>query len=94
MSDYRAGLVVLIGQITDSITQPIISYCSDNIDSRIGKRMFWFVAGNLVMFPLGAVFYNPSSSVLGVDDLDVASPSQYRPCLAFFLLTPTIMNVF
>lgn len=81
MSGYDSGLVVLVGQIVDAIFQPIISYCSDNFDTKLGKRMPWYIFGNILVLPCFFLIFNPPKSMLE------------GPNVSYFIAVPGIMNI-
>eukprot|EP01130_Rhizamoeba_saxonica_P015073 TRINITY_DN6692_c0_g1_i1.p1 TRINITY_DN6692_c0_g1~~TRINITY_DN6692_c0_g1_i1.p1 ORF type:complete len:494 (+),score=63.49 TRINITY_DN6692_c0_g1_i1:23-1504(+) len=49
---YLAGIVLLIGQITDSITSPLIGKASDGINTKYGRRRPW-ILGAAIPFAIG-----------------------------------------
>lgn len=55
VSKFTAGFVILIGQITDACSTPILGMLSDNCDSRLGKRVPWYIFGTVLM-PLSFFF--------------------------------------
>jgi Na+/melibiose symporter-like transporter len=87
LSEYDAGLVVLGGQIIDAIFQPLISYCSDNIDTPIGKRMPWYIMGNILVLPCFYMFFNPPDSVIGPDN------DNPEPKFMYFMIVPSFMLI-
>lgn len=87
LSDYQSGLVVLVGQIIDAIAQPLIGYFSDNIDTRIGKRMPWYLIGHVFIIPCFYMIFNPPDLAIGDNE------SNPKPNLFYFLLVPGIMNI-
>lgn len=48
-----AGLVVLIGKGWDAISDPIMGYITDNIQTRFGRRRFFFLIG---VIPIAVTF--------------------------------------
>ena len=40
---------MLIGQITDGFTTPLVGYFSDKTNTRIGKRKPWYIIGTLIV---------------------------------------------
>jgi Na+/melibiose symporter-like transporter len=50
----QAGTILLIGQLFDSITNPIIGVVSDSCRTRIGRRRPWLLASAI---PFGASFF-------------------------------------
>ena len=87
LTDYEAGLVVLGGQVVDAIFQPLVSYCSDNIDTPIGKRMPWYIIGNILVLPCFYLFFNPPDSAIG-PDIDNPEPNFY-----YFMIVPSLMLI-
>ena len=87
LTEYNAGLVVLMGQIIDAIFQPLVSYCSDNIDTPIGKRMPWYIIGNILVLPCFYLIFNPPDSVIGSNNDDP------QPVFSFFIILPSLMNI-
>ena len=83
----HAGLVVLVGQIVDAIFQPLVSFCSDNIDTRIGKRMPWYIIGNILVIPCFFMIFNPPDYVV----YDTEGNSD--PMFLYFIILPSLMNV-
>ncbi len=57
------GLILMLARISDVITDPLIGYLSDRIETRFGRRKPWMLAGSLIMMisawqlfaPMGAV---------------------------------------
>jgi Na+/melibiose symporter-like transporter len=48
-----------MGQITDSITTPIIGYICDNYKTQYGQRTLWYGVGYIiVIFSFPLIFYN------------------------------------
>jgi len=86
LSDYDSGLVVLMGQVIDAIFQPLISFCSDNVDTPFGKRMPWYFCGNLLTLPCFYLLFNAPDSAIGSED-------HPDPAVWFFLIVPGIMNI-
>jgi len=39
LSSFQSGIVLFVGQLTDSIATPIVGYLSDMIETPIGKRI-------------------------------------------------------
>ena len=60
LSGKEGGLILLIGQIVDSLTGPLVGYCSDNVALPLlarclGRRKAWHFIGTILMailFPL------------------------------------------
>lgn len=53
ISASYAGAVVLVGQIFDGVSTPIVGLGSDACDSPIGRRKPWYIVGTVI---LGASF--------------------------------------
>ena len=87
LSEDNSGLIMLIGQIIDAIFQPIISYCSDNIDTRLGKRYPWYLFGNIILFPMMYLIFNPPDVAIGTDE------DNPKPQLWYFMLMPSILLI-
>lgn len=87
MTDEESGLVVLVGQIIDAIAQPLVGYCSDTLDTRIGKRMPWYLFGHICTLPAFYLVFNPPLSAIGY------SRDEPRGLLSYFILVPGIMNI-
>jgi len=45
----QAGLLLLIGQISDGLATPVVGVLSDKTDVRFGKRRAWITIGSLVV---------------------------------------------
>lgn len=78
---------MLGGQIVDAIFQPLVSYCSDNVDTPIGKRMPWYIMGNILVLPCFYLFFNPPDSAVGPD---IDNPV---PVFTFFMIVPSLMLI-
>ena len=87
MSESNAGSLIMVGQITDAILQPLVSFGSDNVDTRLGKRYPWYLLGNLLLFPMTYLLFNPPGFAIGPAD---SSP---QPKLWYFMLISCIMNI-
>ncbi|CAG9315612.1 MFSD12_2 [Blepharisma stoltei] len=48
LSTVTAGIVVLMLQISDGISTPLVGFYSDKFTSRFGKRMIWFIYGTVI----------------------------------------------
>jgi len=44
-----AGTILLLFQIVDSIVTPLIGVISDKYEFKIGKRMFWYNIGFVIV---------------------------------------------
>jgi len=44
---------------------------SDTYDTPIGRRLPWYIIGNILLIPFGMFLFNPSRSALGLDDIDL-----------------------
>ena len=56
----QAGLLLLIGQISDGLATPVVGFLSDKTDVRFGKRRAWITIGSLIValsFP--PIFHQP-----------------------------------
>jgi len=40
---------ILIGQVVDGIATPLIGYCSDKVNTRIGQRKPWYIASIILL---------------------------------------------
>ena len=49
---YIAGIVILMGQVTDALSTQLVGYLSDRWDTKIGKRTPFYLAGSVLM-PVG-----------------------------------------
>ena len=61
----QAGLLLLIGQISDGLATPVVGFLSDKTDIRFGKRRAWITVGSLIValsFP--PIFHQPFLSSL------------------------------
>ena len=67
---HSAGTIVLITQITDAISQPIVSYLSDNTDTSYIKRYPWYLLGNLILFIMAYAVFNPPEISIGKNEDD------------------------
>ena len=50
---------MLSGQIADALTTPLVGLLSDKTETRIGKRMPWYIFGTILVIPtfLGIFIY-------------------------------------
>lgn len=46
---FYAGLVLLSGQLADGMATPIVGFLSDKTNTRIGKRMPWYIIGLILV---------------------------------------------
>ena len=65
----------------------MVSYCSDNIDTRYGKRMPWYILGNIILFPMAYLLFNPPAIAIGEDE------DHPNPKLWYFILIPSVLNI-
>ena len=49
ISNTYAGLLVLIGQIADAFTTPVVGYLCDTTNNRYGGRKTWHLVGTLMV---------------------------------------------
>lgn len=49
ISNTYAGLLVLIGQIADALTTPVVGYLCDNTSNRYGGRKTWHLIGAIMV---------------------------------------------
>jgi Na+/melibiose symporter-like transporter len=45
------GLIMLVGQVADGISTPIVGLGSDKCKTRIGARAPWYLAGIFLVIP-------------------------------------------
>ena len=56
----QAGLLLLIGQISDGLATPVVGFLSDKTETRFGKRRAWITLGSLVVaLSLPPIFHQP-----------------------------------
>ena len=63
----QAGLLLLIGQISDGLATPVVGFLSDKTDIRFGKRRAWIAIGSFIValsFP--PIFHQPFLSFLSL----------------------------
>ena len=48
ISGETAGLILLIAQITDAVSTPIVGLLSDRTNTRCGQRTPWYIAGTIL----------------------------------------------
>jgi Na+/melibiose symporter-like transporter len=53
------GLILMVGRISDVITDPLIGYLSDRTRSRFGKRKPWIAVGTMLMMGSAYMLFNP-----------------------------------
>jgi len=64
-----------------------MGYLSDKTDTRIGKRMPWYLFGHIAAIPCFYMIFNPPEIAIGPDT------SNPLPNLLYFLIVPSLMNV-
>lgn len=57
------GLILMVGRITDVITDPLIGLLSDRTRSRFGRRKPWIAVGALIMMVSAFMLFNPQLQV-------------------------------
>jgi len=69
LSDSQTGLVILCGQFADGIATTIVGVFSDKTNTRIGRRMPWYIFGTIIVYPcfLG-IFYDCFACKMFEDD--------------------------
>ena len=80
----QAGLLLLIGQISDGLATPVVGFLSDKTDIRFGKRRAWITIGSLIValsFP--PIFHQPFLSSLSSSTSSLALLVLYY---AFFIV--------
>ena len=76
------GLALLVGQVADGLCTPFVGILVDKIDTRIGSRTPWYIAGTFLTLP----------SILGL----FMSPNLEKDSigeLAFYMILPITMNI-
>jgi Na+/melibiose symporter-like transporter len=58
------GLILMVGRISDVITDPLIGYFSDRTRSRFGKRKPWIAVGMLIMMMAAFMLFNPVAELV------------------------------
>jgi Na+/melibiose symporter-like transporter len=86
LSKGMSGLVLLIGYVSDGFMMPLISYCSDNVETRFGKRMPWYFIGNGLCLPFFYLLFNPPDSAIGSE----TKPDPWPP---YFLIVAGLMMI-
>ena len=49
VSSAAAGSVMLVGQICDGLATPLVGFFSDKTNTRIGRRMPWYILGTCIV---------------------------------------------
>ncbi len=57
------GLILMVGRISDVITDPLIGYISDRTKGRFGKRKPWIAVGTLILMISAYMLFNPEAGV-------------------------------
>ena len=75
-----------------------MSYCSDNVDTRIGRRLPWYIVGNILLIPFGVLLFNPTNFALGIEEgkeLEVNDEGEtvFEPSLFYFLFFTSCVNI-
>ena len=60
------GLILMVGRITDVITDPLIGFLSDRTRSRFGRRKPWIACGAAIMMVSAFMLFNPPFAVSNV----------------------------
>ena len=86
-----AGYCLLSGQIADGITTPIVGLLSDKFNTRIGKRMPWFIFGTIFVIPtfLG-IFAYPAFANERNEDGAIKNPVVQK---VWYTTLPALFNV-
>jgi Na+/melibiose symporter-like transporter len=53
------GLILMVGRISDVVTDPLIGYLSDRTPGRFGKRKPWIAVGMAIMTVSAYMLFNP-----------------------------------
>lgn len=57
------GLILMVGRISDVITDPLIGYLSDRTQTRVGRRKPWIAVGAFIMMISAVMLFNPQGQV-------------------------------
>ena len=88
MSDYDAGMVVLVGQVVDAFGQTLMGWLCDKTETRIGKRMPWYLFGHLFTVPCFYLIFNPPSIAVYTDNAGKIVAN-----VMYFMVVPSMMNI-
>ena len=59
LTSQQTGTIFFYGQLADALSNPFVGYFSDKIQTRIGKRMPWYIIGHLLTVPSLYFIFNP-----------------------------------
>lgn len=77
-----SAFVILSGQIADALTTPTVGFLSDKTNTRIGKRMPWYIFGTILVIPTFiGIFIYPEFG------------DNYNGKVAYYITLPALFNV-
>lgn len=75
----------MLAQITDAVCEPIFGYLSDRTETKIGKRVPFYIFGHVVALPAFFLLFNPPEFAIGTNK------QKPNPSPPFFLAMASIM---
>ena len=63
LSLSEVGLILMIGRLSDVITDPLIGYLSDRTNGRFGRRKPWIAVGATLMMVSAFMLFNPTPPI-------------------------------
>ena len=83
----HAGIILLVAQITDAVSTPIVGILSDKTDTRWGKRTPWYIVGTILnVFGYTMLWEKCFFCGEGAEKSDKLE-------LAYYLIFPPIMQI-
>jgi GPH family glycoside/pentoside/hexuronide:cation symporter len=85
-----AGLVVLVGQIADGVSNPLVGILSDKTPPNLlGKRTSWYLLG-FVLRTIGFILFYNASALIGITSGDIQLS---QAAVAFFMIAGSMQTV-
>jgi len=86
ISNEKAGLVMLSGQIADGIATPLVGLLSDKTETKCGKRTPWYIGGTITVVICFSLIFQ-KCFICGEDDSDEVMQ------LVYYITLPSLFNI-
>ncbi len=86
ISNEKAGLVMLSGQIADGIATPLVGLLSDKTETKCGKRTPWYIGGTITVVICFSLIFQ-KCFICGEDDSNEVMQ------LVYYITLPSLFNI-
>lgn len=86
ISNDKAGIVMLSGQVADALATPLVGLLSDKFETRCGKRTPWYLGGTVLVIICFSLIFQPCF-------ICSENNSETTMQLIYYIILPSLFNI-